>query len=275
MSKYVVSFFITLLLALGLAGCHKAKENDVIRVGVIASPESRLMEVASQVAKERYGLTVKVITFTDYVMPNEALSTGSIDANMFQHVPYLEAQIKNKDYKISVLGNGFVYPIGVYSKKLKDLETLPVKGTVAIPNDPSNEARALLLLQKFGLITLKSGVTSTATLDDIASNPKQIKFIELDAAQLPRSLEDVDAAVINNTFASAAGMAINNALFREGADSLYVNVMVVRTEDLNNPQLKQLMAAFQSQPVIDEAKTIFGESGAIPSFTPTQPNEKT
>ncbi len=259
---------ITLLISMLLSACSHKENANSISVGVMAGAESDLMVTAAQVAKQRYNLNVKVVTFTDYTMLNEALNDGNIDANMFQHVPYLNAQIQARGYNLIPAGNGFVYPIGVYALKLKKLQDIPVNGKIAIPNDPSNEARSLLLIQSAGLITLRSGAGTNATVVDIASNPKHIHFIELDSAQLPRALQDVDAAIINDTYAGPAGLKLSDAIYKEGPNSPYVNVLVVQKGHANDPHVKQLLAAFQSQAVIDKAKQLFGD-GAVPAFVPT------
>ena len=248
-----------------LAACHSENKNT-IKVGTISGPETELMETAKQVAKEKYGLDVKIIEFTDYIEPNAALSDGSIDANMFQHQPYLDQQIKDRHYKLVAIGKTFVYPMGIYSLKIKTLSEIPAKGSIAIPNDPSNEARALLLLQKAGLIQLKKSAGLFATPVDIAANPKQLQFKELDAAQLARSLPDVDAAVINTNYAVPAGLSPSrDAIFTEGADSPYANIIVIRENELQDPRMKQLVSAFQSSDVIDKAKKIFDDQ-AIPAW---------
>lgn len=266
--KKVLGLFTLAIVACFLASsCSSAKRSGAIKVGTIAGPETELMEAAKKVAKEKYNLDVEIVTFTDYAMPNEALNNGSIDANMFQHVPYLDAQIASRGYKIVNIGKGFVYPLGVYSKKIKSLEEIPLNGKFAVPNDPSNEARALLLLEKSGLIKLRPEAGANATVADITFNPKSLTISELDAAQLPRSLDDVDAATINNTYASTAGLKLSDSIFKEGSDSLYVNVLVVREKDKDDSRLKNILAAFQSKEVVAKAKELFGD-GAVPSFTP-------
>jgi D-methionine transport system substrate-binding protein len=266
--KKIASLFLSLLILTSLSACHHKSSDNTLKVGTIAGPESELMEIAKRVAKKRYNLDVDIVLFTDYTMPNEALDSGNIDVNMFQHRPYLDAQIEQRGYKIEALGNGFIYPMGVYSKNFKTLSSLPVDGKVGLPNDPSNESRALLLLADQKLITLKSGKKGILGLGDINSNPKKITFIEMDAAQLPRSMDDLDASVITDTYTVTAGLHLSDAIAKEDAESPYVNVLVVRSADANKPQMKQLLAAFQSQPVIDKAKELFGD-GAIPGFTPT------
>ncbi|HLD16280.1 MAG TPA: MetQ/NlpA family ABC transporter substrate-binding protein [Coxiellaceae bacterium] len=261
MKKILIS-----LLVFTLTACSSSEPSNVIKVGVIAGPEAQLMEVAKVEAKKCYGLNVKIIQFSDYNTPNIALNDGSLDANMFQHQPYLDAQIEARHYSLVSIGKVFVYPMGLYSSKIHSLAELQSGDKIAIPNDPSNEARALLLLQEAQLIQLKPGADSNATPLDIASNPKNLTIIALDAAQLPRALNDVSLAVINSNFAIPAGLSpTQDALFMEGADSPYANIIVVRTKDENKPALQDLVKALHSQAVVDKAHELFGED-AIPAW---------
>ncbi|WP_419419111.1 MetQ/NlpA family ABC transporter substrate-binding protein [Legionella sp. D16C41] len=249
---------VLLLFVVTLVACNKPSPNTLI-IGTIAGPETDLVDVARDVALKKYGLNVKIVEFNDYNLPNEALQDGSLDANIYQHLPYLQAASKAHGYQFEVIGKTFIYPTGIYSKKYKSLSNLPAKAVIAIPNDPSNEARALLLLQKAKLITLKQD--QTASLNDIATNPKQLQFKELDAAQLPRVLSDVDAAVINTTFAIPAGLSPSrDALFTENKDSPYANLIVIRSDSKKKPQLEEFVKAFNSPEVRDKAKTLFGDA---------------
>ena len=261
MSIFKKLFKIILLTTLfaALAACSQKSSNESsIKVGTIAGPETQLMEVAKQVAAKDYNLDIEIVPFTDYNMPNEALSDGSIDANMFQHQPYLDAAIKAKGYRIVPVGKTFVYPMGVYSKKIHNVSAVANGAVVAIPNDPSNEARSLLILQKAGLITLKDSNNPNATIADIATNPKKLKFKEIDAAQLPRVLPDVDLAVINTNYAMIAGLLPSrDALVVEGPDSPYANLIVVRQGSENDPRVLHLVQALHSDPVKQEAKALF------------------
>jgi D-methionine transport system substrate-binding protein len=256
---------ITACCVLFLVACEPHDKN-ILKIGTIAGPETELMQTAKQVAKEKYGLNIRIIEFTDYIQPNAALNDGSIDANMFQHQPYLDEQIKDKHYTLIPIGKTFLYPMGVYSSKIKKLNQLTDNAIIAIPNDPSNEGRALLLLQKAKLIQLKNNAGLYATPQDIAQNSKKIKFKELDAAQLARSLPDVDAAVINTNYAIPAGLfPTKDAIFLEGKDSPYANLIVIRENERADPRMKQLVAAFQSDTVRQAAQTIFKDQ-AIPAW---------
>lgn len=274
MLKFCKYFFI-LMGALSLtllSACQTKSKDHALRVGTIAGPETKLMEVAQQIAQQKYGLTIKIIEFTDYIEPNTALNDGSIDANMFQHQPYLDQQIQDKHYQLMAIGKTFVYPMGIYALKTKQLRDIPLKSIVAIPNDPSNEGRALLLLQKAGLITVKKSAGLYATPADIESNPKQLNFKELDAAQLARSLPDVGLAVINTNYAIPAGLSpTQDAIFLEDKSSPYANVIVIRKDHLHDPRMQQLVDAFQSDAVLQAAKDLFNNQ-AIPAWSSAQGN---
>jgi len=260
MRRFIHACAVLTLLVL-LPGCGKQDPNTLV-VGTIAGPETELVEVAQKVALERYGLTIKVIEFSDYNLPNEALMDGTLDANVYQHLPYLKAASKAHGYDFEVIGKTFVYPTGLYSAKIKTLQALPDHALIALPNDPSNEARALLLLQKAGLITLKS--TQSTTVHNIKSNPKQLRFKELDAAQLPRILADVDAAVINTTFAIPAGLSpTRDALYLEHKDSPYANLIVIRRNSDKKAQLELLVKALNSPAVEKKSHELFGDAAIV------------
>lgn len=266
MFKKIIFLLTSVFIFSSLSACSDKTPKDAIRVGTISGPETVLMRVAKQVAKKQYGLDVKIIAFSDYNTPNIALNDGSLDANAFQHLPYLQAQIKAGGYKIVPIGKTFIYPMGLYSKRIQKLSQLKSGDEIAIPNDPSNEARALLLLQDAGLIRLKKGVSTNATPVDIISNPKELKFIELGAPELPRALADVTMAAINTTYAIPSGLSPSkDALFVEPSRSPYANIIVVRAQDRNNPKLKKLVKAFQSKAVVEKAKALFGD-GAVPAW---------
>ncbi|SMG32287.1 MetQ/NlpA family ABC transporter substrate-binding protein [Paraburkholderia susongensis] len=247
-------------------GAHA--DDKVIKVGTIGGPDAQIWEVVTKVAK-REGLNVKVIEFNDYIQPNAALDAGDLDANSFQHQPYLDSQIKQRGYKLVNVGLTYISPLGVYSKKLKSLKDLPQGAKVGVPNDPSNENRALLLLQAQGLIKLKDGAATggnNATPLDVVENPKKIRFVQLDAALLPRSLSDVDVAVINTNFALAAGMQpTRDAIALEDIHSPYANLIAVRAKDKDQPWVKKLVAAYQSEEVRQFIKTQF-KGSMVPSF---------
>ncbi|WON75960.1 MetQ/NlpA family lipoprotein [Serratia sp. UGAL515B_01] len=255
-----------LIGTLALAGCGQdEKDPNHIKVGVIVGAEQQVAEVAQKVAKEKYGLDVELVTFNDYVLPNEALSKGDIDVNAFQHKPYLDQQIKDRGYKLVSVGNTFVYPIAGYSKKIKSLDELQEGSQIALPNDPTNLGRSLLLLEKHGLIKLKDGVGLLPTVLDVTENPKNLKLVELEAPQLPRSLDDqqIALAVINTTYASQIGLTpAKDGLFVEDKESPYVNIMVAREDNKDADNVKKLVQAYQSDEVSEAANKIFN-GGAV------------
>ena len=271
--KKITQLLSSTLIALALTACshHKEAANE-IRVCTIAGPETKLMEVAKTVALKEFGLHVKIVTFTDYSMPNQALQDGDIDVNAFQHYPFLLSQIKTHGYAFANVGDTFLYPMGLYSQNIKKLSDLMPGAKIAIPNDPSNEARALLLLQKAGLIALKKNVSIDATTQDIAENKGHYKIIALDAAQLPRVLDDVAIAAINTNYAVPSGLKPSTALFEEKTDSPYMNIIVARAVERNSQKVKELVAAYQSEPVLLEAKKLFGDA-AIAGFVIHHPHD--
>ncbi|MGL4268741.1 MAG: MetQ/NlpA family lipoprotein [Plesiomonas sp.] len=257
--------FKTLVLVSALAGSllltacgQKEADSNKIKVGVISGAEEQVAEVAKKVAKQQYGLDVELVSFSDYITPNAALADGSLDVNAFQHKPYLDQQIADRGYKLAVVGNTFVYPIAGYSKKIKNLNELADGASVALPNDPTNLGRSLLLLQAQGLITLKDGSGLNATLLDVANNPKKLKLIELEAPQLPRSLDDVDLAIINTTYASQIGLTPpKDGLFVEDKASPYVNLIVAREDNKNADNVQKFVKAFQTEEVYQAANEVF------------------
>ncbi|KUE81093.1 DL-methionine transporter substrate-binding subunit [Aeromonas schubertii] len=254
----IKSVAAALLAGLVLAGCGQKEESKVLKVGAIAGAESELVETAARVAKEKYGLQVEVVTFSDYVTPNVALNDGSIDLNAFQHKPYLDAQVKDRGFKLVPVGNTFVYPIAGYSKKIKSLDELKEGAQVAVPNDPTNLGRSLILLAKQGLLTLKDNGNLNATVLDIVANPKNLKIVELEAAQLPRSLEDVDLAIINTTFASQIDLTPNrDGLFVEDKESPYVNLIVARESNKDEQKVKEFVQSFQTDEVYKKGDELF------------------
>ncbi|HSH49512.1 MAG TPA: MetQ/NlpA family ABC transporter substrate-binding protein, partial [Halomonas sp.] len=223
MRNILIGGFAASVLALAI-GQAQADEHS-IKVGTVAGPETDVMQVAAELAQERYGLDVEIIEFTDYVTPNAALADGSLDANAYQHQPYMESMVNDRGYDFAIAGLTFVYPIGAYSEKYDSLDELPDGAVIALPNDPTNEGRSLILLHNHGLITLNNPENLEATPLDISENPRGFDFREIEAAQLPRVLPDVDLAFINNTFAQPAGLSLDDALVREGPESPYVNII--------------------------------------------------
>ena len=254
---------ITLAMSLLLTGCGggdkpaekpadkpAAGAETTLKIGATPAPHSEILEQIRPDLKEK-GINLEIVEFNDYVQPNIALNDKELDANFFQHEPYLNDFIKeHKDLKLKNAGGVHVEPMGIYSKKIKDLKELADGATVSIPNDPTNGGRALLLLQKANLLKLKDGTGAEATLQDIAENPKNLKIQEVEAAQLPRTLDDVDISIINTNFALNADLnPMKDALFIEDKDSPYVNIIAVRDGDENRDDIKTLLATIKSDKV--------------------------
>lgn len=237
------------------ANSAKPAEKSTIKVGVTTGPHAEIMEVVKKVA-EKEGLDVKIVEFNDYMTPNIALNQGDIDLNSYQHQPWLDNQIKDRHYELVSIAKTAIFPMGIYSKKLTNINEVSPGATVAIPNDPTNGGRALELLEKGELIKLKPGVGIKATLGDIVANPKNIKIKEIDSAQTPRSLDDVELAAINTNYAMVAGLVpTKDALLIEDANSPYANLLVVRTQDKDKPVFQKFIKAYQS----DEVKQFLKE----------------
>lgn len=252
------------------AGCSKKSASTIkkgeLRVGATPQPHAELLNLVKDDLKAA-GINLTVIEFTDYVTPNDAVDSGDIDANYFQHLPYMDSFNKEKGYHLVNAGGIHVEPIVLYSKKVSSLEQLSEGAEIAIPNDPTNEGRALLLLQSAGLITLKPEAGITATPLDITSNAKKLKFREIEAASLPRVLADVDGAVINGNYAIPAGLsAEKDGLFIEGADSPYVNIVAVNDGNQDAPEVKALIKALQSEKVKNWIKERYPNNEVVAVF---------
>lgn len=250
----MIKNILTICALFVLAGCSSQPKNE-LRIAATAIPHVQMLEFVKPDLKAQ-GINMVIMVTNDYNMPNRSLADHEIDANFFQHIPFLEEQIKQFHYPIESLAKIEIEPMGIYSKKIRSLTDLKDSATIAIPNDPTNEARALFLLQKQGLIQLDNSSNQQATILNITSNPKHIKFIEVDAAMLPRSLEDVDAAAINTNYALEAKLSpIRDALALEGKDSPYVNVIAIRIREENRPDiqaLKTIMTSDKMREFIDE-----------------------
>lgn len=249
-------------IALALLASGTASAAEKIKLGVMGGAEEEIAEVAKSVAA-RNGLDVELITFSDYAIPNAALEAGDLDANAFQHKPYLDAQIQARGYKIVPIGYTIVEPMGLYSRKVKAIGDLKAGAKIGIPNDPSNGGRALNLLAANGLLKLKDGKGLTPSILDIAENPKKLDLVEIEAAQLPRAIEDFDGAIINTDYAVNSGLhPAKDALIQEPREgNPYGNFVAAREKDKDRPALKTLVAAFQSPEVKQFLETRF--KGAI------------
>ena len=263
--------------ALALAGCGSqqsassgassaASGAKTLKVGATAVPHAEILEAAKPLL-EKEGITLEIVEFNDYVQPNLALNDKELDANFFQHEPYLKNFMdEHKEVKLKNAAGIHIEPMGVYSRKIKKLDELKDGATIAIPNDTTNGGRSLLLLEKAGIIKLKEGVGEKATVGDIAENKKNIKFQEVEAAQVPRTLDDVDAAVINSNFAMQVNLdPTKDAMFIEDSTSPYVNIIAVREGDENRPEIQALIKVLHS----DEIKQFITEKykgAVVPAF---------
>ena len=246
------------------AASSAAVKNE-ISVGITPGYSEQVMEYAAKEAAKQ-GLTVNIKTFSDYVTPDQALAAGDIDLNSFQHGPFLLAiNEKNGTHLVSI-GNTYLAPLRVYSNKITSIKDVPDGAKVSIPNDPSNGGRALLLLDHNGLLKLKPGTDPTkATINDIAENPKKLEIIELEAAQLPRSLDDVTISVINAGYAKSANLDSKKALATEDNTSPYVNIIAAREQDKDNPTYQKFVKIFQSDNVRKYINDNFSD-GLVPAF---------
>ncbi|TCZ55016.1 MetQ/NlpA family ABC transporter substrate-binding protein [Roseicella aquatilis] len=241
-----------------------------LRIGVTAGPHAQVMEKVREIAARpdgpSRGLVLRIVEFTDYVTPDVALAAGDLDANSYQHQPFLDQQVRDRKLALVSVGRTLVFPMGIYSKKHKSLATIPTGGRVAVPNDPTNGGRALVLLAQHDAFKLRSGADFTATVADITENPRRIRVVELEAAQLPRALDEVDAAAINTNYAIPAGLnPLRDALGRESADSPYANVVAVRLQDRDAPWVRRLLAAYQNDEVKGFVNATF-QGAVAPAF---------
>lgn len=261
--KKLLIISLASVLSLSVIGCTSSKEDNKIIVGASSTPHAEILEVIKpQLEKEGYQLEIKI--FDDYVTPNTALEEGSIDANYFQHIPYLEETIESTGYNLTSVAKIHLEPMGLYSNKIKSVEEVSEGATIAIPNDPSNGARALKLLVKLGLIEVKEGDLIGAK--DITKNPKNIKIKELDAAQLPAILDDVESAIINTNYALSANLnPTKDSIAIESKDSPYSNILAVKEENKDGEKTKVLSKALISSEVKEFIETEY-KGSIIPSF---------
>ncbi|MEA4847647.1 MAG: MetQ/NlpA family ABC transporter substrate-binding protein [Clostridiaceae bacterium] len=282
MSKKIIVLVLAGLFVIGsFAGCapkteqaaapeapapaEAPKQEVTLKIGAAVVPHAEILEFVKPKLKEE-GINLDIIVLDDEGQLNPALNDKQIDANYFQHVPYLNSVSKEKGYDFVALAGIHVEPIGLYSSKIKAVDELKEGSKIAIPNNASNEYRALVLLEQNGLIKLKSGIEDyQATPRDIAENPKKLEFIEVDAAQLARSLPDVDGAIINTNYVLEAKIDPNSALFREDANSPYANIIVVRKGDESRPEIKKLIEVLTTQDVKDFLKEKYGVA-VVPAF---------
>jgi D-methionine transport system substrate-binding protein len=251
--------FVLTAIALGVV--TGAAGAETIKVGVTPGPHAQVMEAVKPIAA-RKGLDIQIVEFSDYVVPNAALDAGDLQANSFQHQPYLDNQVADRKFKIESVGATVNFPMGIYSKKYKSWDAVPSGASLSIPNDPTNGGRVLLLLRDKGVLKLKDGVGFKPTIADITDNPKKLKIVEIDAAQTPRTLDDVDVAAVNTNYATQAGLdPVKDAILREDPKGPYANVIAVRSADKDKPWVKILVESFQSPEIRDFIQTKF--KGAV------------
>ena len=291
MKKKIFALSLALILALSLAACggkdsggsapadtqtpaDSAPEDsapagsaETVKLSVAASPtpHAEILKQCVDILKEQ-GIELVVNEYSDYVVPNTAVEDGDEDANYFQHVPYLDNFNAERGTHLVSVAGVHIEPMGLYAGKSASLDAIPDGGKVAVPNDPTNEGRALLLLEAQGLIKLADSSKLDSTPKDIAENPKNLEFVELEAAQVPAALDEVDIAAINSNYALGAGLnPVEDALVIEAADSPYVNVLVVKEGSENNEAVQALVKALQSDTVKDYINNTFG-GAVVPAF---------
>lgn len=258
----LAALFASVIALAGLAAPLAAQAQDkTVRVGIMSGEDEDVWRVVTEQAAAK-GLKVETVVFNDYTQPNEALERGEIDANAFQHQPYLDNQIKTQGYHIVPVGFTAVWPIGLYSKAHKAVSELPEGAAVGVPNDPSNEGRALRVLETEGLIKLKDGTGILATVADVTENPKKLEIKELDAGVVGRAIDDLDAAVVNTDWALKSGLGPDNRIAQEKvADNPYRNFIAVKAGTENEPWVKTLVASYQNEAVKAEFDRVYKGTG--------------
>lgn len=265
--------FIAVIIVIAVAafftfGHKKTEAKKTVTVGVVGqtNQDEKIWNQVKKTAKEKYGVTVKVKSFTDYNQPNKALQEGEIDLNSFQHKAFLNAWNKANKGTLVPIGNTVIAPIRLYSYKYKNINELPKNATIAVPNDASNESRALYVLKNAGLISFKKGTGKLATIADIEKNPKNLTIKELGAEQTARSLNDVDAAVVNNTYAIPAKLGDKQTIYTEplNKDSeQWINVIVANKKDKDNEAYKAVVKSYQTDAVKKLIHKAYGNSEVI------------
>lgn len=255
--RSLLNFLLGGLAALALAvpaAAQTAASDKPLKVGVSAGPYGDILREAARLSAEQ-GVKAEIIEFTDWNQPNAALQAGDIDLNNFQNRPYLANQVKTRGYQIVALDESILVPAGIYSKTYKSVADIPTGAKIAIPNDPTNGGRALLLFQRAGLIKLKPGTGLYASVVDVVENPKKLQIAELDAAQLSRSLDDVAAAFVSSNYAYLAGLNLNTALVAETsveeAKPYFTLVFAAREDRKDDPRIRKFIEVYRSQPVKD------------------------
>lgn len=255
--KKITTSLLSLVLVFAVVGCGK-KDESVIKVGATVGPHAQVVEAVAKEA-EKQGIKIQVVEFSDYITPNAALNDGSIDLNSYQHQPFLDNFNDNHNSDLVSIGRSILMRMGIYTNKYETIDALPDNARIAIPNDPTNGGRGLLLLEHAGLITLKEGVGFRASLQDISANPHNIQFVEVDAAQLPRTLDDVDAAVITMNYVMSSGLdPKKQSIYLEPKDApLAVMVVASRNEEKNKEVFDKIISIYHSPEINDFLNTTF------------------
>lgn len=244
-------------------GSEGSKGDKVLKIGASPTPHAQILEQVKDVLAEE-GIELEIVEYTDYILPNSGVDSGELDANYFQHKPYLDDFNEENGTDIVSVASIHFEPLGIYAGKVDSIDKLGKGAKIAVPNDATNEARALLLLQDQGLIKLKDGVGLEATVKDIIDNPKNIEFVEIEAAATASTLKDVDLAVINGNYALSAGLTADDALTTEAADSLaaetYANIIAVKAGHEDDAAVKALVKALQSDEVKSYIEKTYGKS---------------
>lgn len=269
--KNIKNLFTAALVGLSLAGASVsyAEEANEIKLGVVGEHNEAWENVAKRLKSE--GVNLTLVKFADYTLPNRALNDGEIDLNAFQHVAFLKADVESHDYKIEPIANTIISPLGLYSKKVKNVNELKEGDTIAIPNDPTNGGRALKVLELAGLIKLDPSKGYIPTVRDITENPKNIQIYEVDAGNTPSLLPDVAAAIINANYAVDNDLnPTTDPIFSDGVGKVdennpYINVIAARSDNKDNPLFKKVIAAYQTKETAEIIKELY-HGGEVPVF---------
>jgi D-methionine transport system substrate-binding protein len=269
MKKNISIALVIVLFSVLVVGCSQndgvSEDSNILKVGATPVPHGELLELIKEDLAEE-GITLEVVEFTDYVKPNLALKDGEIEANFFQHVPYLDHFNEEHDLELVSSGTVHVEPLGLYSEKISNIESLADESTIAIPADSVNGGRALILLETAGLIELSEGAGLEATEEDIIKNDKGLKFKAIEAAQIPRVLQDIDAGIINGNYAIEAGInPIDDSLLLEGSESPYANIVTTRKDNKDDASIKVLLETLRSEKVKEYIINNY-DGGVVPAF---------
>ena len=260
-----------LTFSLAAAGCgttgndaKSSAENKIIKIGATSGPNAEILEAVKKEA-EKEGLKIEIVEFNEYIQPNVALDNKDLDMNVYQHIQFMENAMKTRGYKFAAIGKTYLLPYGLFSNKYKSFAEVPDGASVAIPNDPTNGGRGLALLEQAGLLVLKEGKGAAANVDDIVQNPRHLKILELEAAQLPRSLNDADLVAVPGNYVLSAGLDLKNALAVESQTSPFTIVVAVREEDKDNSVYKKIAQIYQSDAVKKFVSEKYG-GNVVPGF---------